>query len=176
MNPRSLIPLGCITLMLVACSGENDDLRAWMDQQAQAAKPNVQPIAPPRKFEPEPYAGAGGQDPFSSGKLVAGTRLSSASSNALLGAEMKRRKEPLEAYPLDAMTMVGTVVKQGAPHALLRVDGLLHYVKVGDYLGQNFGKITRITETEIDLREIAQDASGEWIERTSTLQLQESGK
>jgi type IV pilus assembly protein PilP len=46
----------------------------------------------------------------------------------------------------------------------------------GDYLGQNFGKITRITETEIDLREIAQDASGEWIERTSTLQLQESGK
>lgn len=176
MSWQRLFPVGCLALMLTACSGENDDIRAWMDLQAQAAKPNVQPIAPPRKFEPEPYSGASGPDPFGPGKLVAGTRLDAAGSSALLNAEMKRRKEPLEAYPLDAMNMVGTVVRQHLPHALLKVDGLLHYVKVGDYLGQNFGRITRITETEVDLREIVQDASGEWIERTSTLQLQESGK
>jgi type IV pilus assembly protein PilP len=54
MNPRSLIPLGCITLMLVACSGENDDLRAWMDQQAQAAKPNVSPSLRPASSSPSP--------------------------------------------------------------------------------------------------------------------------
>jgi type IV pilus assembly protein PilP len=49
-------------------------------------------------------------------------------------------------------------------------------VKVGDYLGQNYGKITRITETEISLREIVQDAAGEWIERPGSLQLQERAR
>ena len=72
--------------------------------------------------------------------------------------------------------MVGSVTKQGQPFALLRVDNLLYQVKVGDYLGQNYGRITKITETEIALREIVQDAAGEWIERTSTLQLQEKAR
>ena len=96
--------------------------------------------------------------------------------NSLLAAELNRRKEPLEAYPLDSMSMVGSVGKQGQPFALLRVDNLLYQVKVGDYLGQNYGRITKITETEIALREIVQDAAGEWIERTATLQLQEKAR
>ena len=59
---------------------------------------------------------------------------------------------------------------------LLKVDGLLYQVKAGEYLGQNYGKILKISETEISLREIVQDAAGEWIERPTTLQLQESGR
>jgi type IV pilus assembly protein PilP len=93
-----------------------------------------------------------------------------------LSAELNRRKEPLEAYPLDSMTMVGSVNKQNSPYALLRVDALLYQVKVGDYLGQNYGRITRIGETEVALREIVQDAAGEWIERPATLQLQERAR
>jgi type IV pilus assembly protein PilP len=58
----------------------------------------------------------------------------------------------------------------------LKVDGLLYQVKAGDYIGQNYGKIMKITETQIELREIVQDASGEWIERTASLQLQETGQ
>ena len=96
--------------------------------------------------------------------------------NSAVAAELNRRKEPLEAFPLDSMTMVGSVQKQGRPYALLRVDNLLYQVKAGDYLGQNYGKILKITETEISLREIVQDAAGEWIERPTTLQLQEGGK
>jgi len=72
--------------------------------------------------------------------------------------------------------MVGSVTKKGVPFALLKVDSLLYQVKVGEYLGQNFGKITKITETEVTLREIVQDAAGEWIERPTTLQLQEGGR
>ena len=68
----------------------------------------------------------------------------------MLGAELNRRKEPLEAYPLDSMSMVGSVAKQAQPFALLRVDNLLYQVKLGDYLGQNYGRITKITETQID--------------------------
>ena len=72
--------------------------------------------------------------------------------------------------------MVGSVNKQGKPFALLRVDALLYQVKVGDYLGQNYGRITQIDETQIALREIVQDAAGEWIERPGVPQLQEKAR
>lgn len=82
----------------------------------------------------------------------------------------------MEAYPLDTMNMVGSLTRDKQRYALLRVDSLLYQVKAGDYLGQNFGRITKISETDITLREVVQDAAGEWIERTSTLQLQEKGR
>ena len=69
--------------------------------------------------------------------------------------------------------MVGSLMKEGRPNALLRVDNLLYQVKVGDYLGQNYGRVLRITETEVALREVVQDAAGDWIERPAKLQLQE---
>jgi type IV pilus assembly protein PilP len=72
--------------------------------------------------------------------------------------------------------MVGMVSRQGRPYALVEVDKLLHYVKAGEYMGQNYGQITRIDETELSLRELVQDAAGEWIERTTTLQLQEKAR
>ena len=115
-------------------------------------------------------------EPFSTQKLSVAIKQEVRQPNSLLAAELNRRKEPLEAYPLDSMSMVGSVVKQGRPMALLRVDNLLYQVKAGDHLGQNYGKIVKITETDIALREIVQDAAGEWIERTSTLQLQERGR
>ena len=59
---------------------------------------------------------------------------------------------------------------------MVRVDNLLYQVRPGAYLGQNFGKVTKISENEITLREIVQDAAGEWIERVATLQLQENTK
>jgi type IV pilus assembly protein PilP len=72
--------------------------------------------------------------------------------------------------------MVGSVQRKDRPYALLMADKLLYEVRVGNYIGQNYGKVMQITETEISLREIVQDAAGEWIERTSTLQLQEKGR
>jgi type IV pilus assembly protein PilP len=114
--------------------------------------------------------------PFSAQKLTVALKMEARQPNSLLGAEMNRRKEPLESYPLDSMTMVGSVAKSETPFALLKVDSLLYQVKPGDYVGQNFGRITKITETQIVLREIVQDAAGEWIERPSTLQLQERGR
>jgi type IV pilus assembly protein PilP len=134
------------------------------------------PILPPRKFQPEAYAGAGGAEPFATAKMLAGTRLDPKGSGAMVASEMQRRKQPLEAFPLDSMKMVGSVKRDGATHALVKVDSLLHYVKVGEYLGQNFGKILKITESGVELREIVQDAAGEWIERISSLQLQEAGQ
>lgn len=177
MIQRTLVvPLAATLLALAGCSAEHEELRQWMEQQRREVKPNVTPLTPPKKFDPQPYNSAQAVDPFSTQKLSVALKQEARQPNSLLAAELNRRKEPLEAYPLDSMTMVGSVNKQGQPYALLRVDQLLHQVKVGDYLGQNYGRITRIGETEIALREIVQDAAGEWIERPATLQLQERAR
>ncbi len=164
------------TLALAACGGEQEELSQWMEQQRREVKPSVQPLTPPKKFDPQPYVALGGVEPFSTQKLTVALKQEARQPNSLLAGEINRRKEPLEAYPLDSMSMVGSVVRAGRPYALLKVDNLLYQVKPGDYLGQNYGKITRISETEIALREIVQDAAGEWIERSSALQLQERAR
>ena len=163
-------------LLLGACSADHDELRQWMEQQRREVKPNVTPLQAPKKFDPQPYNSAQAVDPFSTQKLTVALKQEARQPNSLLSAELNRRKEPLEAYPLDSMSMVGSVNKLGQPFALLRVDALLYQVKGGDYLGQNYGKILRIAETEVALREIVQDAAGEWIERPATLQLQERAR
>jgi type IV pilus assembly protein PilP len=160
---------------LAGCGAELGEIQQWMDQQRKEAKPNVAPLQPPKKFDPQPYAAADAVEPFSTQKLAVALKRDERAPSSLLAGELKRRKEPLEAYPLDSMNMVGSVNKQGRPFALLRVDGLLYQVKVGDYLGQNYGRVLRISDNEIVLREVVQDAAGEWIERNSALQLLERG-
>lgn len=162
--------------VLAGCGGEQEELSQWMDQQRREVKPNVEPIAAPKKFVPQPYLALTGVEPFSNQKLTVALKQEARQPNSLLSAEINRRKEPLEAYPLDSMSMVGSVVRGGRQYALLRVDNLLYQVKPGDYIGQNYGKITKISETDVALREIVQDAAGEWIERTSALQLQEKAR
>jgi len=175
---RSLSLLACAIAIagLAACSGDQEELQQWMEQQRREVHPNVAPLSPPKKFDPQPYIAANGVEPFSPQKLVVALKQEARQPNSLLAAELNRRKEPLEAYPLDNVAMVGSVSKQGRQYALLKVDNLLYQVKVGDYVGQNYGRITKISETEVALREIVQDAAGEWTERVSTLQLQEKAQ
>jgi type IV pilus assembly protein PilP len=173
---RLVASAGIVAFLLSACGGEQEELSQWMEQQKREVKPSVEPLSPPKKFVPQPYAMLSSVEPFSSQKLTVALKQEVRQPNSLLAAEMNRRKEPLEAYPLDSMSMVGSVVRGGRSYALLRVDNLLYQVKSGDYLGQNYGKITKISENDVALREIVQDASGEWIERTSALQLQEKAR
>ena len=172
-RPVAALLLAGLFAVLAGCEGETQELQEWMDQQRREVRPSVQPLAAPKKFDPVPYANAQQVDPFSNQKLSVALKQEARQPSSLLAAEMNRRKDPLEAFPLDSMSMVGSVSRAGTPLALLRVDNLLYQVKPGDYLGQNFGRITRISETELALREVVQDAAGEWIERTVTLQLQE---
>ena len=180
MIARHAAAAACAALFLSACgpSGQGE-LQAWMAEQRTQTKPQVQPIPEPKKFVPQPYTQEAATDPFSNQKLTQALKRESSTgtSNAgLVAPELARRKEPLESYPLDTMAMVGSLVKEGKPVALLKVDNLLYQVHPGNYLGQNFGKITKVGETEVVLREIVQDAAGEWVERTATLHLQERSK
>jgi len=176
MNKRLVLAAVAASALLAGCGAEQEELTQWMEQQRREAKPNVTPLTPPKKFTPQAYTALSGVEPFSAQKLTVALKQEARQPNSLLAAEINRRKEPLEAYPLDSMRMVGSVARAGRPYALLRVDNLLYQVKAGDYIGQNYGKITKISETELTLREIVQDAAGEWIERASALQLQESAR
>lgn len=163
-------------IALQGCAGDQDELQQWMEQQKREVRPSVEPLSAPKKFIPQAYVSLTGVEPFSTQKLTVALKQEARQPNSLMAAEINRRKEPLEAYPADSMSMVGSVVRGGRPYALLRVDNLLYQVKQGDYLGQNYGKITKISETDIAYREIVQDAAGEWIERMSALQLQERAR
>lgn len=169
-----------IALLLSGCgSSGQEELQQWMTDQRNQTKPKIQPIPEPKKFTPQAYTQEAATDPFSNQKLTQALKRDSSqvSANAgLVAPELTRRKEPLESFPLDAMSMVGSLVKEGKPVALVKVDNLLYQVRAGNYLGQNYGRITKVGETEVTLREIVQDAGGEWIERTAKLQLQERSK
>ena len=161
---------------LGACSADNDELVQWMEQQHREVKPNVPPIYPPKKFDPQAYLGVTGVEPFGTQKLIPVGGPSNGKGSALLAAARAHATQELESYPLDSMAMVGSLQQGGKTHGLVNVESRLHDVKVGDWMGQNYGQITAITDSQITLRETVQDPTGEWIERTSTLQIQEKAR
>lgn len=181
MRHQLLLALAAAAFVGGCGSSEHEEIQQWMKEQRTATRPQVTPIPEPKKFTPQVYSQEAATEPFSQQKLTQALKRDSqqtagSTSAALLSPELNRRKEALESYPLDAMMMVGSLVKQGQPVALIKVDNLLYQVRPGNYLGQNYGRITKVSETEVVLRELVQDAAGEWIERNSTLQLQEKAK
>ena len=177
MNRHLCITTGALMLaVLGACSADNDELIQWMEVQHKEIKPNVPPVYPPKKFDPQVYLGATGVEPFGAQKLIPVGGNSTGRSSAVLAAAKAHATQELESYPLDSMSMVGSLQQGGKTHALLMVESRLHDVKVGDWIGQNYGQVTAITDTQITLRETVQDATGEWIERASTLQIQEKAR
>lgn len=165
---------------LIALSGCGDggvqEVKAWMEDVRRQTPVSVQKIPEPKTFTPFAYGGKDEVDPFSPVKLSAALAKMQTSANSTIKPNFERRKEPLENYPLDTIRMVGTLEKPGASYALLQVDKSVFQVKVGNYIGQNFGMITKITENEVELKEIVRDPAGEWVERKAKLELQESTK
>ncbi len=179
---KAIVKWLCLALAAAALSacGDSDqeDLQKWMVEQRAQVKPSITPIAEPKKFTPQAYTEATSFEPFNMLKLTQALRreASQPGNSDLIAPELARRKEALEAFPLDSMAMVGSMNRDGQPVALVKVDKLLYKVRIGEYLGLNYGRVTRINESEVALREIVQDAAGEWIERAASLQLQESAK
>ncbi|MDH5856963.1 pilus assembly protein PilP [Lampropedia aestuarii] len=146
----------------------------WMAREKSQAAPKVQPLAAPIVFVPASYTPTGAEDPFSVNKLArVFTQSTKKNNSSLIAAHADRRKEALEAYPLDSIKMVGFLQKEGRPTALLEVEQHLYQAHEGQYLGQNYGRIDKISETQLQLQEIVQDATGDWMERSATIELQE---
>lgn len=159
--------------LLAGCSEEShDDIRAWMEESTQGMKGQVKPLPEIKPSIVVAYEAAALLDPFNVQKIEP-ERKKGGGGGSGLTPDLDRRKEPLEQYPLDSLSMVGVLEQGKVRYALVRADSTLHRVRTGNYMGQNFGVITAIETDGITLKEIVQDADGEWVERTSTLQLQE---
>lgn len=167
------------TALLSGCSFSGDvEIQQWMASVRKDMKPTVNPVPEPKEFTPQTYEGRAAVDPFDPQKVqmaVARQAQARASASAIR-PDLDRRREVLEGFSLDQIRMVGMMRNAGANVALLETSGQLHKVQVGNYVGQNFGLITRVTETEVQLKEIVQDAAGEWVERTAKLVLQEAAR
>jgi type IV pilus assembly protein PilP len=168
---RVLVPLALVALG--GCSSEIDDLKAFVRDSEKGLPRKVESLPAVKPFEPFTYEGFDLPDPFKPRKLAGGQQ----KSDVRVEEQINRRKEPLEAFPLEQLKMVGTLSQDKDVYALVRADKTLYRVKKGNYMGQNFGLITDVTDTEIKLKEIVQDSAGDWTERQSVLPLlEETGK
>ncbi|MFZ6690512.1 pilus assembly protein PilP [Undibacterium sp. SXout20W] len=163
------------TSLLSAC-GDNgsSELTEWMANVKKETKLSIPKLTPPKVFVPVAYTGKDELDPFNSSKLLA--VLARMKSDSTHGPDMDRRKEALEAFPLDSLKMVGTIEKSGLKQALVQADKTVYQARIGGYIGQNFGLITGIADDGVEIKETVQDAAGEWVERKVKLELQESQK
>lgn len=161
--------------LLAGCSDNGiAEVKQWMEDTKRQTPVVVNKIAEPKTFTPFAYGGKDTIDPYSPEKLAVAMARMQASKGSGVKPDLDRRREALESYPLDTLVMVGTLQKAGASFALLQSDKSVFQIKTGNYIGQNFGLVTRITEAEVELKEIVQDASGEWVERPAKLELQET--
>jgi type IV pilus assembly protein PilP len=164
------IPLAvAVGVSLAGCGGEShQDLRAWMAEQGKGVKGKLDPLPQMRPYEPFAYNAFDLPDPFKPRKIEP------TKGGSKLAPDLLRRKEPLEAYPIEALNMVGTLARDKNIYALVRTpERDLYQVRAGNYLGQNFGVITGVTDNEVRVKELVQDGAGDWTERSSTLQLQQ---
>ncbi len=166
--------------MLSGCGNSSiDSVQTWMNEEKDKAHPAVKPLPAPVPYRAVDYVAPAGVEPFSMARLVqALNAANSSSNNSVLYKTVVEghRKQPLEAYPMDVITYVGMLNKNNQPVALVKVDALLYQVRIGEFMGQNFGRVLSIDESQITLREVAQDAAGEWVERNTTLNMQEGSK
>jgi type IV pilus assembly protein PilP len=165
---RPLI-ISMLALGLSACGGGGmDDLRTFVAETGKDMQGKIEPLPEIKAYDPFAYEAFDLPDPFKPRKL------SSSGGGGGVQPDLTRPKEPLEAYSLETLKLVGMLSKQGAMHAVIKTpENAIYHVRKGNYVGQDFGLVTQITESDVTLREIVQDSAGDWSERISTLVLQD---
>ncbi len=185
MKRRSLISTAASSLLLCllgACSNPDQvELKQWMEKERARTPASVPALAAPVVFVPTPYVLSSMTDPYDEQKLrgVLAKIRAIAIANTLqntIKPDLNRKREVLEATPLENMRMTGFVMNGGKPSALIGAANNLYTVNVGNYIGQDFGKIIAINEQEISIQEMVQDNTGLWTERVSKLALQVANK
>ncbi len=160
------------SLGFAGCSGEqHTDLRQFVKDADSLPRGRIPPLPEAKPYEPFTYNAFDLVDPFKPRKIEPPKGAAGAGG---VQPDFNRRREPLEAYPLENLKMVGTLQNQKDVYALIKTpDNNLFRVRAGNYLGQNFGRIINITESNIKLKEIVQDTGGSWEEKDQSLQLQD---
>jgi type IV pilus assembly protein PilP len=164
---RTLAALAVVSA-LSACGRANDDLRAYIDQVKARPGGRIEPLPPVHPAPSFVYEPGDRRSPF----VTEPQRRVNNNPNAVEGPDPNRPREFLEQFPLDTMHMVGTLADRRASFGLVQTaDGLVHRVTVGNHLGQNYGRIVAITDSEIRLVEIISDGLGGYLERPAKIAL-----
>jgi type IV pilus assembly protein PilP len=166
--------LACIALGLAVLGGctPGNDLRHWVAQEKAKKGAPLDPLPVIRTFETFEYKDQDLRDPFTTGADE-----EEQTANSGPHPDQDRAREPLESFPLDGLRMAGTLGLAKAMEGLVRdPDGVVHRVHVGNYLGQNYGRITGISEDHIELVELVPNGSGGWMERQATIALGDTRK
>lgn len=173
MKTKSYFGFAAVFLLaLSGCGGgQHEDLKGWMVESAKDMKGKVPPLPEIKPFPVVAYDSVNLITPFAASRIEPDKRATATGIGPR--PDLNRRKEPLEAYPLESLKMVGSLIKGGTKQAIIQADKGIYQVKAGNYVGQNFGVVTGVTETEVMLKELVEDANGDWSERTSKLLLQE---
>jgi len=173
-----LIIIALAGLIVAGCSGDQmGDLRNFVE--AERAKPGgrVEPIPEVKPFESFTYKANGRKSPFEPWGLNEGVAKTPGMSGVGLHPDTNRRREALEGFPLDTLRMVGTLTRKDGIWAIIKApDGLVYRVTRNNYLGQNYGRITKISEDKVELVEIVSDGLGGWQERQASLVLAEKSQ
>lgn len=168
-----VIAIALSVVALAACSGEqHSDLRDFVKESENLPRGRIPPLPEVKPYEAFTYNAFELLDPFVPRKIEPPKGVKVA--GGIQPPDPNRRKEPLEAYPLENLKMVGTLNQKNQFHALVKApDSNLFRVTSGNFMGQNFGRIIDISETTIKLKELVQDSSGEWKEEERTMLLQD---
>jgi type IV pilus assembly protein PilP len=165
------------TALLGACGGEEQsELRQELAAMTKDLRGRVDPLPQVKTFEPVPYKGESMVDPFVPGRIVVTQASAGGGSGGGVQPDVNRPKEPLESFPMESILMVGTLSQNREMYALVKAGTNLFRVKKGNYMGQNFGVVTGIDEGQINVKEVVQDSGGDWVERSTSLQMQGGGK
>ena len=162
---------------LGACSGgDHEDLKRWMDENSKDLRGNIPKLPEVRPYQPVPYDVEGVLDPFKASKIEPESKnRQNAGQGGAFQPDFEARdlrNSLLEKYPVESLKMIGYLNVNRRPIAVIQVEDKVKQVKVGEYVGLDFGMVTQITDKEVVLRELIQDSAGDWSERTSSLYLQ----
>ena len=168
-SPR-FVAIGLIAAALAGCGDRMADLEQYVSEVKARKTNNIEPIPQIKQYEAFAYVTGDRRDPFVHQEPA---RNANAPGSALK-PDLTRNREPLEEFPLDGLRMLGTINKGKAVYAMVKApDNVVHRVTFGNHMGQNYGKIVKITDTQIDLVEIIPDGFGGFMERPANLALTE---
>jgi len=166
----AVMMFGCGVLM-AGCANEQEDIQKWMAGQAVGMRGAVKPIPEVKIFPVVDYLAADGLEPFNAARIDPTKPEKRLVNDPRLDPD--RQREPLEAYPLETLRMVGVLGKGKSIHALIQADKALYQVRIGNFVGRNFGKVISINQDSLELQELIEDLNEGWIEKVTTVQLQE---
>ena len=165
---RSLLgSILCSLSLLSACSQDVSDLQTFIAQTKSSHVGSVKPIPSFKPYESFSYSAAELRDPFESTRDIEDEGVTKTS---LLNPDSTRPRQPLEVYPLDTLSMVGLLEQGDQLWGLIKdSQNSVHRVQVGNYMGQNEGRIIDINESAVYLVEIIPDGLGGYIERDASI-------